>query len=190
MTNAIAIFLSVGGWHLWNVILASTYSPTNKIYYVRHSLFHYFGRSFPWWLTLILIVASVMIFEFGVDALRAAFLTSDEDVFQALEKDPGVKRRFEEAAAEELQQGWDRKTNKERDELERVRAVMDGLERAAEERREGEVREMLRLRVEGAEEGDQPRKSTVVVGAAEGGDAEREDPDRLLERGFGRVRKN
>lgn len=141
-----------------------------------------------------------MIFEFGVDALRAAFLTSDEDVFMALEKDPLVKRRFEEAAAEELQQGWDRKTNKERDEQERLRAVVQGLEREEERRREGEVREMLRLRGEGdsdAESRIRSNNASGVVVSGFGSEAEssgeerrEEDPDRLLERGFGRVRKN
>jgi phospholipid-translocating ATPase len=155
---------------------------------VRKSFFLFFGRSLTWWLTLILIVLSVLIFEFGVDALRATFLTSDEDVFMALEKDPGVKRRFEEAAAEELQQGWDRKTNKERDELERVRAVVDGLERERAERREGEVREILRNRVEGVESGSESKERVVIDGRDVPGEPE-ENPDRLLEKGFGRVKK-
>jgi phospholipid-translocating ATPase len=181
LTNFIAIFVSVGGWFLWDVILAARYNPTNKIYYVRDAFFSTFGRSLTWWLTLIIIVMSCMVFELGTDSLRAAFFTTDEDMFQALEKDPLVKRRFEEAAADELQQGWDRKTNKEREQQENVRAVVDELERKEEERREGEVKELLRNRVEEIELGP---------GGAKAGEsaAEAEDPHRLLEKGFGRVR--
>lgn len=123
-----------------------------------------------------------MIFELGTDSLRASFFTSDEDVFQALEKDPLVKRRFEEAASSELQAGWDRKTNKERDEELRVRKVVDELERKEEERREGEVKELLRNRV------DEVEVSPERVGER-GHDGEGEDPHRMLERGFGRVRE-
>jgi phospholipid-translocating ATPase len=41
-----------------------------------------------------------------VKTIQAAWFTQDEDVFRQLEKDPDVKRRFEEAACEELQAGW------------------------------------------------------------------------------------
>lgn len=183
VTNFIAMFLSIGGWFLWNLILAATYNPTSKIYYVRDAFLSSFGRSATWWLALVLILASVMVFELGTDSLRAAFATSDEDVFQALEKDPVVKRRFEEAASAELQQGWDRKTNKERDQEERVRQVVDELERKEEERREGEVKELLRQRVEEVEISPERTGGRVRDGVGEG-----EDPHRLLERGFGRVR--
>ncbi|KAF7570293.1 hypothetical protein PtrM4_102950 [Pyrenophora tritici-repentis] len=36
------------------------------------------------------------------------FAPSDEHVFRVLEKDAGIKRRFEEEAAQELQAGWQR----------------------------------------------------------------------------------
>ena len=141
---------------------------------MRDSFVGLFGKSGTWWLTLILILASVLIFELGTASLRSAFFTSDEDVFQALEKDPAVKRRFEEAASSELQQGWDRKTNKERDQEERVREVVQRLEREGQERREGEVKELLRNRgVEMEELELQPV-----------------DTNRELERGFGRVRED
>jgi phospholipid-translocating ATPase len=117
----------------------------------------------------------------GTDSLRATFLTTDEDVFQALEKDPLVKRRFEEAASTELQAGWDRRTNKERDQEERVREVVEGLERKEEERKENEVKELLRNRVD--EIGPSPERLDT------GRTASVDDPHRLLERGFGRVRE-
>jgi phospholipid-translocating ATPase len=174
------MFCSIGGWFLWNLILTATYNPSSKIYYVRDTFLRSFGRSLTWWLCLLLILSSVLVFELGTDSLRAAFFTTDEDVFQALEKDPVVKRRFEEAASSELQQGWDRTTNKERDQEERVRKVVDELERKEEERREGEVKELLRHRVEEVEVSPERSRSGQATG---------EDPHRLLERGFGRVRE-
>jgi phospholipid-translocating ATPase len=186
--NGIAIFCSVGGWFLWNLILTFTYNPSTKVYYVRDTFISSFGKSGTWWLSLILILTSVLVFEFAVASLRSAFFTTDEDVFQALEQDGSVKRRFEEAASAELQQGWDRKTNRERDQAERVSSVVELLERKEEERREGEVKELLRGRVEREEVDGSPER------AGDGhGDGAREgerDPSRLLERGFGRVRED
>jgi phospholipid-translocating ATPase len=138
---------------------------------VRDTFLRGFGASLTWWLCLIVILLSTIIFEFGIQSLRAAYLTTDEDVFQALEKDPEVKRRFEEASANELQQGWDRKTNKEKDEEERVRETVEKVLERDQERREREVKDLLRKRGDGEVRED------------DGGDV-----DRVLSRGFGNVR--
>ena len=192
---------------MWNIILSSLYKHPNKIYYVRDTFFHTFGRSLKWWLTLILIIFSAMIFELGTMSLRAAFFTTDEDVFQALEKDPAVKRRFEEAASNELQQGWDRTTNKQRDAEEKIRAVVDALEKKEEERREGEVKELLRKRVENGDEQGHGVNGDVHGDASDGTNGQTRkragssstgvdragvdsDPHSLLERGFGRVKRD
>ncbi|KAH3904796.1 phospholipid-transporting ATPase [Parastagonospora nodorum] len=173
LTNAIAIFCSIGGWFLWNIILSSLYKAPNAIYYVRNTFLHLFGPNLHWWLTLIIILAAVVTFEFATISLRAAYLTTDEDIFQALEKDPDVKRRFEEASANELQQGWDRKTNREKDEQEKVREVVEKVVEREQERREREVDEMLRRRGHG-EDG---------VEIQDGGDI-----NKALSKGFGHVR--
>ena len=60
------------------------------------------------------------------------------DVFQGLERDLEIRKRFEEAAAMELQQGWDRGSKKTSVELAR--------EAAEEAAREGEIRDLLRNR--------------------------------------------
>lgn len=88
---------------------------------------------------------------------------SDEVVFQQLEKDPSVKRRFEEASKEELQAGWEREG--------KVVGVVDGDVDKEREKREREVGEMLRKRRDGEAE------------AVDGGDV-----DRVLSRGFGDVK--
>jgi phospholipid-translocating ATPase len=100
-----AILLSLGAAFLWNIILAAIY-PHDKVYHVRHAYFVGFGRNPLWWLSLILIVLSVAVLEFGVASVRAAYFTTDRDVFQQLERDPELRRRFEEAAAMELREGW------------------------------------------------------------------------------------
>jgi len=177
--NFTSIFISIGGWFLWNIILTFQYKRNSTIYYVRSTFIKTFGDSLIWWLCLILIIATCLVFEIGTQSLRKVYFPSDEDVFQTLEKDPIVKRRFEEAASAELQQGWDRKTNKEKDEEEKLRKVVSDLERKEEERREGEVKEMLRNR---ATEADfSPER------VAEQSDS-REDVDRMLSKGYGRVR--
>ncbi|KAK0664244.1 putative phospholipid-transporting ATPase DNF3 [Lasiodiplodia hormozganensis] len=108
-TAAFSFICSVGGWFLWCIILASTYKNTS-IYYVKDGLWDAkrFGRNALWWLTLIMILACVVIFEIGIKTARAAFWTTDVDRFQELEKDPAIKTRFEDAATLELAQGWER----------------------------------------------------------------------------------
>jgi phospholipid-translocating ATPase len=134
---------------------------------------HLFGPDVHWWATLILILLAVVTFEFATISLRSAFLTTDEDIFQALEKDPDVKRRFEEAAAGELQQGWDRKTNREKEQEGEIRKVVEKVSEREQERREREVGEMLRKRGHGERE----------EGVGHGGDV-----NKVLSRGFGDVK--
>jgi phospholipid-translocating ATPase len=181
ITNGIAIFCSVGGWFLWNIILSATYNPKSTIYYVRSTFLKGFGASLTWWLVLIVILLAVIIFELGTRALLSAFFPTDEDHFQVLEKDPDVKRRFEEAAAEELQQGWDRKTNKSRDEEEKVREVVEGIKKREEERRENEVKLLLKGRVEVLETDGSPERSDHAGPA---------DVDGTLSKGYGKVRRD
>jgi phospholipid-translocating ATPase len=167
--NALAIFCSVGGWFLWNIILSCLYKTPSTIYYVRATFLQLFGRSLAWWCTLLLIILSVATFEFATMALRAAWWTTDEDVFQALEKDPDVKRRFEEAASMELQAGWDRASNKEKAREDMTREVVEKVLERDQERREREVGELLMMRTRAEEE-------RVV------------DVDQVLKSGYGDVR--
>jgi phospholipid-translocating ATPase len=130
----------------------------------------------------VLILLAVLVFEMAVQSLLAAYLITDEVVFQALEKDPAVKRRFEEAAAGELQQGWDRKTNKSRDDEERVREVVEDLQQREEQRREGEIKDLLRNRVTAV---DPDESSPERAGGVQDG----KEINRILSRGYGDVQK-
>ncbi|PGH06776.1 phospholipid-translocating ATPase [Blastomyces parvus] len=144
---AIAILLSIGGWFLWNIILSRRYE-VDAIYNVRDNFLPRTGRNLLWWVTLLLAVVAVLLFEICVTTLRVALFPTDVDHFQEFEGDLEIRKRFEEAAASELQQGWDR--GKKKSSLE-ILADLDGgavaeMEAADAERereRERQVQELL-----------------------------------------------
>lgn len=143
---AVAIFLSVGGWWLWNLILSSIYDPSNDTYNVRGGLVHRFGRNPLWWLTLILIVLSVSILEITLKTIKTIYFPNDVETFQVYERDIEIKKRFEESAADLLQAGWNRGSKKSSLEIARE------AEEAA--RREAEIQDIL----------DRPRTMTATPG--------------------------
>lgn len=145
-TCIVAMVLSIGGWWLFNIILSAVYAK-NVIYHVRGGLLDRFGRNASWWLTLIVTIFAVWAFEVAVRCLRGLWTQSDVEIFQELEKDPGLKQRFEEHA---------QICTPNRDRVNLSRRPSDWVEetrrknRAAEEpaadqaRREIEVEELLR----------------------------------------------
>ena len=91
--------LSVGGWTLWNVALSGVYSNFNStVYAVRSGFIKHFGGSPRWWLVIIAIIDSVIIYELAVLAMKKTWFPSDVDIWQVLEKDKVIKRRLAEAA--------------------------------------------------------------------------------------------
>lgn len=181
--------LAVGGWFLWNIILAAIYgSSTNPEYYVKGAFYTGFGRNALWWLTLLVTVSTCLAFEVAVRTLKHAFFPTDVEFFQTLEGDLGVRKRFEEASAGWLHAGWRRGSKKSSLEVERE-----------EERREGEVRDMLRSRPGTVEEGTvEERKGEVRVeeqvdvfeGGGGGGQGRHStEIQEMLTRRFGTVRR-
>ncbi|OKL59152.1 hypothetical protein UA08_05959 [Talaromyces atroroseus] len=139
----IVLFISIGGWFLWNIFLSAEYNDGTSgkgIYDVHDNFLTRIGRSLSFWTVLLLMIASVLLFETAVTMIRQFCFPTDVDIFQQLEKDPAIKRRFEEAAASELQQGWDH--GKKKSSLEIAR---DEAEQAA---REKEVHDYLNRRRE------------------------------------------
>ncbi|KAK4690477.1 hypothetical protein P7C71_g6323, partial [Lecanoromycetidae sp. Uapishka_2] len=145
-TCAISMFLSIGGWFLWNAILSSTYK-NNIIYNVKDGFLDRFGRNALWWLTLILVVIACWVLEIGIKAARFAWMPSDADVFRGLQKDPAIKKRFEQAAEVGLA-AHASYSSQEQHTLHLVRTAEEDRER------EGEVQEML----------DRPRHSRGTSG--------------------------
>ncbi|KAM3422882.1 Phospholipid-transporting ATPase [Cercospora zeina] len=181
----LAVFLSVGGWFLWNLILGAVYAPSLK-YSVRDGIFSRFGREGMWWLSLIISVVAVSIMEVGIRAVKCAFLPTDVETFQTLEEDLGVRKRFEEASAPWLQQGWNHGTRKTSLEIQEAAAE--------QERREMEVEQLLsrpRTMETSLEEGFAgPKRTGTEPGLAMIADGPRTSTeiDEMLSRRFGNVR--
>lgn len=81
------------------MVLSAVYSNQNStVYAVRSGFLKHFGGSGKWWLVIIAIIDSVLIFEIALQAIKKIWFPSDVDVWQVLEKDKVIKRRLAEAA--------------------------------------------------------------------------------------------
>ncbi|KAG8530335.1 uncharacterized protein KY384_004837 [Bacidia gigantensis] len=157
ITCVIAIFLSVGGWFLWNLILASVYHD-NKIYNVKDGLTSRFGKNALWWLTLILIVTACWAIEVAIKVIKCTWIPSDADCFRELEKDEVIRRRFAQAAG--AAGSPSRPSTQGDGALERIRTLEE------EQERENEVQELLNRprharAASGVDEHDLPGSPTV-----------------------------
>ena len=146
VANAVACGLSIGGWVLWNLIMAQIYKA-NTEYDVRGGFTTRFGREPSWWLTLVFAVACVWMLEVGVRAGKAAWIPSDTDVFQALERDAPTRRRFEEASWEELRGSREAEAEWRGERLKKL----DVSGEEDEKMREAEIEEILRKRRDASE---------------------------------------
>jgi phospholipid-translocating ATPase len=156
---AISFVCSVGGFFLWNIILSCVYGD-NVIHNVKWSFLHHFGRDLSWWLVFFLTVAVCMLFDVLLITIRNTFWPTDTDIFQEIEQDCDMRKRLEEAASEELQQGWNR--DSERSDPQRPTS------------REAEVMEIL----------DRPRDMEEGRGVRR-----EEDVEAIVARRFGSVKR-
>lgn len=92
---------TVVGWFFWTLLLAAVFKPnkTYVLYAIKDGFLKSYGRDLLWWLVLLLTLAALVLLELGVSSVRKAFWPTDVDLFQELQRDPGVRRRFEEALA-------------------------------------------------------------------------------------------
>ncbi|PLB54928.1 phospholipid-transporting ATPase [Aspergillus steynii IBT 23096] len=160
--SLIVMVISIGGWFVWNLILARQYdiNSGDGIYHVPGNFIFQSGHDLAFWAVLFLTVVAVVVFEMTVSALRALFFPTDVDVFQEYEQDLEIRKRFEEAAASELQQGWDH--GKKRSSLEIARDV------AESEAREKQVQELLARPRVMSKTGDGPVEMEEVDASAGG----------------------
>ena len=185
-TAVMAIVLSVGGWWAWNLALSAFYNEYDPIYNVNHGITERFGRNPLWWLTLLVGVMAVVLFEIAIKSVRTAIWPSDVDTFQALEHDIEVRKRFEEASADLLQQGWHRGTKKPS--LDLGREAQDQIER------EAQVQELLdRPRTMDGTNYDSGIRRRDSGTAVKNGMQEKFRPSvdisELFSKGFGKVKK-
>jgi len=78
------------------------------IYNVRGSFLLRLSHIASYWFAIVGAFVVAVIFDLTIIVLRVTFFPKDVDVFAELEKDPIIKARFEEEAASELQQSWNK----------------------------------------------------------------------------------
>ncbi|KAG9239039.1 putative phospholipid-transporting ATPase [Amylocarpus encephaloides] len=129
---ALGWFISVGGWFMWNILLSFAFKPTSSktypLYPVANGFLTRFGRNILWWLVVLLTLGCVVLLELGVSSIRKTFWPTDTDIFQELQKDNIIRRRFEETVR--LEEEGDRVEV----EVEREKTSLD---------REGEIQDLL-----------------------------------------------
>ncbi|KAL4764022.1 aminophospholipid-translocating P4-type ATPase DNF3 [Aspergillus foveolatus] len=171
---SLAVFIiSVGGWFLWNMILSRQYDfkSGDGIYHVPGNF-------------LLHSVTAVIIFEIIVASLRANIFPTDVDVFQEYEKDLDIRKRFEEAAASELQQGWDHGKKKSSFEIAREEAEME-----ARERQVAELLARPRVMSDAAKNDSSRGVGVYVESASESASATGAGIHELFSKGFGALKK-
>lgn len=187
--SIIVMVISIGGWFLWNMILSRRYTMQSGkgIYHVRGNFLHQTGHSLSFWVVLLVAVVAVVVFEVAVSAVRANVFPTDVDVFQEYEQDLEIRKRFEEAAAMELQQGWDRGGKKASFEV--VREMHEMREVDEEEARERQVQELL-ARPRDVESGYDNFAGGDIPGSESGTKAKAgTEIHELFSQGFGTIRK-
>jgi phospholipid-translocating ATPase len=92
------------------------------VYNVKTTFISRFGKLPVYWFAIICAFISAMVLDIAIITLRVTFFPKDADVFAELEKDPLIKARFEEEAASELQQSWNRGKPNNDDE---IQALLD-----------------------------------------------------------------
>ena len=141
----IVIVISVGGWFVWNIFLNEKYTLKSGkgVYNVPDNFLQFTGRNLAFWVVLLMAAAATLLFEITTATMRAALFPTDVDIFQEYEQDLQIRKRFEEAAASELQQGW--KTRGMDSERERFKTSMKQLK--------GQLQTTWQKQVKGREHG-------------------------------------
>lgn len=96
--TAAGLLLSVAGWFLWNLFLSAIYKRRASPYAVRDGFVYGFGRVPAWWLTLVMVLAAVVVFELAVTALRRIYWPEDQDLMQEAEQIGRAVRGGDDAA--------------------------------------------------------------------------------------------
>lgn len=124
--------ISVGGWWVWTLALSSGVPPEARKntlpYPLKNNFIHGYGNDLQWWLAIFITLASFVVFELAISSIRKTWWPTDTDTFQVLQKDPIIKRRFEDTVRNE----------------EGNRSVEMGKEKTSTDvQREGEIQELL-----------------------------------------------
>lgn len=166
--TVVAYSLSVGGWFVWQLFLSGAAVSNKKfwhLYPMKGDFIKGFGKNALWWLVLILTISALTVFELGVQSVRKAYWPSETDLFQELQNDAIIRARFEDTIRKEAAG----------ESLEDVQMGRETLESDADERREGEIQELLerpRIMVTTGLDGEGVDDVEVVRSPIEIGDGE------------------
>ncbi|GFP55583.1 putative phospholipid-transporting ATPase C821.13c [Trichoderma asperellum] len=121
----IGLAVEVTGWFVWNLFLSAVYPRTVGPISVRDAFLHTFGDRLSWWTTLVLTLATLIIIELAVQAIRRVYWPTDQDLMQRIEKDANSKQILRQYAADgagDLERG---KAQAQGIELEEIRLQPD-----------------------------------------------------------------
>ncbi|KAL2269001.1 hypothetical protein VTJ83DRAFT_3847 [Remersonia thermophila] len=93
-----AMFLSLLGWWLWNILISLLYPARLGLYVIHETFLKEFGRAPMWWLVHIVVLSALIVFELGVTAARKSLWPTDRDLMQEMEHIQGVKEVLREHA--------------------------------------------------------------------------------------------
>ncbi|EWC48202.1 hypothetical protein DRE_02306 [Drechslerella stenobrocha 248] len=90
--------ITICGWFLWNTAIIGYGFSTWTIYYRPQEFVLHIGRDLLWWTVVLLVLGCCLIFELSVKAIKTSFFPNEVDHFQAIQKDPVLKKKLEHAA--------------------------------------------------------------------------------------------
>lgn len=96
----IGLAIEVAGWFVWNIFLSAIYPKTISPISVRDAFLHAFGDRLSWWTTLLLTLATLIVIELAVQAVRRVYWPTDQDLMQRIEKDTNSKQILRQYAAD------------------------------------------------------------------------------------------
>ncbi|KAF3355700.1 hypothetical protein VdG1_03992 [Verticillium dahliae VDG1] len=83
----LGVFLSVGGWFLWNLILSGIFEERLRIYQIRRAFIDNFGRTANFWAVVLVALGAVLVLELLVHAMRRVYFPHDVDLMQRVERE-------------------------------------------------------------------------------------------------------
>ncbi|EPQ67156.1 Aminophospholipid translocase, partial [Blumeria graminis f. sp. tritici 96224] len=100
-------YITVMGWFLWQILLSVVQKPDVRyhLYPVKDGFLHSFGANPSWWLVVVLSLTCLFVLEMSCSALRKGLWPTDTDIFQELQRDTLISRRFEDTLKAELYGG-------------------------------------------------------------------------------------
>lgn len=103
---ALGVFLSVGGWYLWNLLLSGTFTADYRIYQIRRAFLDNFGHTLNFWAVCLVALGSCIVLELLCNALRRVYFPNDVDRLQRMEREEKkAAKRARKLGAQQMEEG-------------------------------------------------------------------------------------